>query len=76
MSESRDIWFRRVFLGYFPTHRKGLVALISGISLIVHGFLAGLLLADSHSVLSGGGYALAIGTFLALFVIANQHSGP
>jgi hypothetical protein len=76
MSEIREIWFRRILWGYFPIHWKGLAVLIGGVCVIVPSIFAGLKLADSHSVLSGFFYVFAIGVFLGLFVIFNQHSKP
>jgi hypothetical protein len=74
MSEIREIWYQRYLWGYIPIHWKGLLVLVSGISIVVANCFVGLMIADNHPIPSGACYALAIGMFLALFVIANQHS--
>jgi hypothetical protein len=75
MDVPREVWFRRVSRWRsVPVHWKGFALLLGCVSIVVPAFFAGQALNERSSALAGVCFALAVGTFVAFFFVAERHT--
>ena len=75
MDHQPEVWFRPVALGRsVPCHWKGFALLLGSIAVVMACAFGGLSLIGYSSFLAGICFALGVGAFVMLFVVAGRHT--